>query len=136
MPFLEEKVPKDSWKSIKYFNSNEFKCPCCGKSDISMALVRRLDMAREIAGVPFRITSGVRCIKHNREVGGVPNSAHLRGLAADIFTPNEDYRFAVIKGVILAGFRRIGIGSKFIHVDVDDSKPQGRIWLYGGVKDV
>jgi len=29
-------------------------------------------------------TSGVRTIDHNRDVGGVVNSAHLHGLAADM----------------------------------------------------
>lgn len=34
------------------------------------------------------ITSGYRCLRLNRAVGGVPTSQHMRGEAADIFIPN------------------------------------------------
>ena len=34
------------------------------------------------------ITSGYRCLRLNRAVGGVPMSQHMRGEAADIFIPN------------------------------------------------
>ena len=35
------------------------------------------------------ITSGYRCQKLNKAVGGVWNSQHLRGEAADIYVPNQ-----------------------------------------------
>lgn len=38
----------------------------------------------------IRITSGYRCETLNRAVGGVANSQHLFGEAADIFVPNEE----------------------------------------------
>ena len=34
------------------------------------------------------ITSGYRCLRLNKAVGGVPSSQHLRGEAADIFVPS------------------------------------------------
>lgn len=33
------------------------------------------------------ITNGWRCLKHNKEVGGHPNSVHLSGMALDIIKP-------------------------------------------------
>ena len=39
---------------------------------------------------PIRITSGYRCPELNRAVGGVKNSQHLRGEAADIHLPSVD----------------------------------------------
>lgn len=36
------------------------------------------------------ITSGYRCKKLNKAVGGVWNSQHLKGEAADIFVPNTE----------------------------------------------
>lgn len=46
----------------------------------------------------LKITSGYRCKKLNKAVGGVPNSAHLTGYAADIVPLNletaEFIRFA------------------------------------------
>ncbi|MGI6252138.1 MAG: D-Ala-D-Ala carboxypeptidase family metallohydrolase [Aminivibrio sp.] len=67
-----------------YFSSQEFACKCgCEKNAIAAALVLRLDALREICG-PIRVTSGRRCPAHNAAVGGVHNSRHLSGLAADI----------------------------------------------------
>ena len=39
---------------------------------------------------PIRITSGYRCPELNRAVGGVKNSQHLRGEAADIHLPSVE----------------------------------------------
>ena len=35
-----------------------------------------------------------------------------------------------MSSLIRAGFKRIGIGSTFIHVDLDLDKPQNVFWLY------
>ena len=43
-----------------------------------------LEPARQKFGHPLTITSGFRCLKLNRLVGGQPNSYHLKGMAADI----------------------------------------------------
>ena len=115
------------WKHFKY---DEFKCPCCRENKTSHKLIDLLDQAREKAGIAFVITSGYRCEKHNREVGGVENSAHTKGLAADIQCLNSQDRYRIVKALLEVGFRRIGIGRTFIHVDIDDSKIQNVIWLY------
>lgn len=43
-----------------------------------------LDPLREAYGKPITVTSGYRCSRLNRSVGGVKGSHHLRGMAADI----------------------------------------------------
>ena len=43
-----------------------------------------LDPLREWYGKPIRVTSGFRCKALNKAVGGVPNSEHMSGYAADI----------------------------------------------------
>lgn len=43
-----------------------------------------LDPLREWYGKPIYVNSGYRCPELNRAVGGVPNSFHLTGCAADI----------------------------------------------------
>lgn len=43
-----------------------------------------LEPLRVAYGKPITITSGYRCEKLNKAVGGVSTSAHLRGYAADI----------------------------------------------------
>lgn len=43
-----------------------------------------LEPARERLGKPIVVNSGYRCQVHNKTVGGVANSQHMRGEAADI----------------------------------------------------
>ena len=43
-----------------------------------------LEPLRVAMGMPIRITSGYRCEALNKAVGGVYNSQHLKGQAADI----------------------------------------------------
>ena len=45
-----------------------------------------LDPLRKLWGKPIIVTSGFRCAKLNRAVGGVAKSQHTKGQAADIRT--------------------------------------------------
>lgn len=45
---------------------------------------RLLQPLREIYNEPFNINSGFRCIELNKAVGGVANSQHTKGQAADV----------------------------------------------------
>lgn len=45
-----------------------------------------LDPAREALGAPIRVNSGYRCPELNSAAGGVANSYHLQGRAADLTT--------------------------------------------------
>jgi hypothetical protein len=75
---------------MKFFGEREFACKCCGQLPPSMranivALVDNvLDPAREEFGGPVTVNSGYRCPKHNLAVGGVVNSQHMKGEAADL----------------------------------------------------
>lgn len=114
-----------------YFKPGEFACKCgCGVNGIQEKLIKKLNIARNIAGIPFEITSGYRCIKHNKKVGGVANSSHIDGSAVDIYCDNDSDRFKIILGLLIAGFTRIGIGKDFIHCDIDAKKSPDVIWKY------
>lgn len=115
---------------MKYFKMKEFMCPCCGEADMDAYLLTCLDGARELAGVPFNMTSGYRCEKHNAKVGGTADSSHLKGEAVDIAVNSSRDRFVIMKGLIFAGFNRIGVGRDFIHADVDTSKTPKVMWTY------
>ena len=119
----------------QYFSRCEFACRCgCGFDAISSELVDRLTVARMLAGVPFRITSGCRCTGHNDAVGGVVRSPHLRGLAADIAAPDSVMYAAILGAVFDADFMRIGLMDNAIHVDV--RRTQRRVaWTYYGGKN-
>ena len=51
-----------------------------------------LEPAREVIGCPIIINSGFRNAEVNRRVGGVKNSQHLQGCAADI-RPKDPQQF-------------------------------------------
>lgn len=49
-----------------------------------------LDMIRTYIGKPILINSGYRCQKLNEMVGGIQNSMHTKGLAADFRTREKE----------------------------------------------
>lgn len=49
-----------------------------------------LDKARDAWGKPIKVNSGYRCPELNKAVGGVSNSQHLTGEAADISTGTKE----------------------------------------------
>ena len=118
----------------KHFDNSEMRCKCgCGQIDMDYyGLLTKLDLARDIAGIPFIINSGYRCDQYNTDVGGKPGSAHTKGMAVDIKADNSRKRFRIINGLLEAGFSRLGIDFDrgFIHVDSDDSKDQEVVWGY------
>jgi len=87
-------------------------------------------------GAPVYITSGVRSIEHNIEVGGAPNSSHLRGLAVDISDNNKGemlsskFRYVAMMTLVNMNIGRIGLSDTFIHFDIDKEKGQDVIWMY------
>jgi uncharacterized protein YcbK (DUF882 family) len=94
-------------------------------------LAQQLQIARDYFGEPMVFTSGYRCLKLNKAVGGVANSAHTTGSAVDIEFHSEAHAKKLIEALIKAGFKRIGLGWSFIHVDIDLTKPNPACWLYG-----
>ena len=133
MPHKENKE-----QTLRYFNLNEFDSPDevgSGKNMKKVFLIK-LDEARHIAEIPFKINSGFRTAAHNQYLLDSPKykasktSAHLDGLAADISVTDSRSRWIVINALLLAGFTRIGIASSFIHVDLSKTKTQNCVWTY------
>lgn len=60
------------------FFLDEFQCPCCKIGRPLLELVHLLQSIRYEWG-EVTVTSGARCTKHNREVGGSANSLHIPG---------------------------------------------------------
>ena len=114
-----------------HFDIQEFDDPTLQNSGINMdaTFLQMLDNARGIAGISFVINSGYRSKERNELVGGVSNSSHLVGKAADIKVGSGNQRYIIINALIQAGFRRLGIAKTFIHCDNDDSKPNS-VWTY------
>lgn len=123
----------------EYFTPGELACPCCGLMRIDGLFFMMLTRARSMSTVPFRVESCCRCERHNMEVGGKPNSAHIvsddAGVHAckgvDLIARDSLERWHIVNALIAAGFRRIGIGSgTLVHVDHDTDLPTPRIWTY------
>ena len=71
---------------LTYFNFEEFDSPDeigsglpkCQGGKMDLDFLHKLDEARTIAGVPFKITSGYRTPEHNAICGGRVGSSHLK----------------------------------------------------------
>ena len=80
-----------SWDNIKHFKKSEFNCKCgCGLNNMHLEVVKIADEIREHFEKTCIITSGSRCAKHNKNVGGVANSRHLSGKAIDLYVQGID----------------------------------------------
>ena len=95
-------------------------------------LMARLDVARDLCGFPIVITSGRRTTEQNTAAGGMADSSHLLGLAADLHSPTGQFeREKLIWALGRAGFRRMLTYSRHVHVDVSPDKAQD-IFVNGG----
>ena len=102
-----------------HFNLSEFACPCCKRVMLHPKLLAKLVELRDVLEKPVYITSGYRCFEYNRKVGGVANSYHLNGLAADIKV--KDINLIELLGCAEEiDFAGIGFYEKknFLHLDV------------------
>lgn len=107
----------------KYFADTELMCKCCGtlpEGGMSEKLLELLDDIRESIGKPVSLSCAYRCPSHNAEVGGVPNSQHVLGEAADILVPDDKTVEEVAQ--LAESLNADGVGryndSGFVHVDV------------------
>ena len=120
-------ISQRRWRNFVY---DEFKCPCCGKNETSEKLISLLDYVRSIIGMPMEVNSGWRCKKHNKKIGGNPESEHLTGEGVDIKCESSKMRYLLIKTALSIGFNRIGVGNGFIHLGISPDRPNEVIWIY------
>lgn len=132
-------------KKIKYFNLSEFLNSATAKRlgidntpsfeivDNLNKLADYLDIIREKLGKPILISSGFRCPVLNKAVGGVANSQHQKGLAADLVCADMESLEKVLRET--GGFdqlikeHRKGSNSFWFHVSVcsRNGKPRNQI---------
>jgi uncharacterized protein YcbK (DUF882 family) len=115
-------------KLTKNFNRSEFDC-----NDGSVMpkevllniqkLANQLQVLRDCLGVTITVNSGYRSPSYNKKIGGVSNSQHVIGKAADItakgYTPAQVN--AIIEELIKSGdMLQGGLGSysTFTHYDI------------------
>ena len=111
-----------------YFKPHEFKMGDKVVYDkMNKVFLMKLDMLRDLAGIPFIITSSYRDEEYNAKVGGNSNSQHLKGRAVDIKVSNGFEKYQIVKGCIALGLS-FGIANTFIHVD--DREGVDVCWTY------
>lgn len=121
-------------KKIKYFtlaellNSSTAKrlnidnTPTFDVVDNLNRLASYLDDIRTKYGKPITVTSGFRSIALNKAVGGVANSQHTKGLAADLVCTDMEKLVSIIRETgeydQLITEHRKGSKSYWVHVSV------------------
>ena len=109
------------------FSKRELACKCCGKCEMDPEFMRRVQVYRDLLGVPLVIASAYRCPRHNEAVGGASGSMHLQGKAVDpVIIPK--LRFRMIELAHKLEFSGIGLGKTKMHLDL--SPKVNRSWSY------
>ena len=124
---VQSPEPEDFWQTVPCFEREEFRCHCGGAhcdgfpAEPDRVLVQLLSDIRRDLDTPMVVSSGVRCQVHNANVGGVSNSRHLSGKAADVMAlgisgatllrraqsdPRTRYAYIIDKG-------------PYVHIDVN-----------------
>ncbi len=125
---IDHPLPEDPiltngpWASA-HFRMDEYACDCASYCDgwpaeMDPELLEKIEALRCAFDRPIIITSGVRCERRNAEVGGIENSWHLTGHAADLYCPGVPY------DEVAAVARTLGLGvieypyQQFDHVEI------------------
>jgi uncharacterized protein YcbK (DUF882 family) len=119
-------------KLTKNFNKSEFDCSCGCEMPKEVLinvqkLANQLQMLRDKVEVSIKINSSYRCTKHNKAIGGVLNSQHILGKAADVvisgFKASKTFDLIselIDKGDMLQG--GLGAYNSFTHYDIRKTK--------------
>ena len=101
----------------KRYQEENLKCRCCGVKVINGGLIDMLNVIYERFGKYIHINRGYSCPNHNKEVGGVPNSEHPKGNAADIWI--EGISPDIVWSFCNEHFTNSGVGryDTFTHID-------------------
>lgn len=116
----------------KYFSPSEFKrcTPACNIGDMDPAFLSKLDMVREVAGIPLVLNSAYRSRAWEVQHGRAGTSAHCEGRAVDIRCNTSANRSRIIRAALACGIRRIGIAKTYVHLDASPNHQQDVIWDY------
>ena len=111
-------------RASTHFLMSEYACDCAGYCDgwpvdMNPELLEKIEALRCTFDCPVIITSGVRCVARNEEVGGVSWAFHKRGCAADLYCPG------VAVGDLALAAKELGMNvlpyysQGYLHVEVN-----------------
>jgi len=118
----------EDFKLSKNFWLSEFQCnnPKKNPKEILIANgndINKLQKIRDYFNKPLNICVSYRDPVHNQNVGGDPNSNHIKGEAFDIKVGKNDGSMPEVESPLMAyiawkcGFNGVGIYDTFTHVD-------------------
>lgn len=118
----------------RYFKEEEFKklTPSCSIAQMDENLLEGLDELREAVNMPFVLTSAYRSSDWDLAKGRSGEGPHTKGMAVDISCPNSLFARRVLVEALKRPqyFKGIGIGKKFIHLDVMWRNCSPLVWGY------
>lgn len=98
---LEEMIESQSAVRLGY--DEQFSPPDSVKENLKALAVNVLQPIRITLGKPIHISSGYRCLRVNKAIGGAETSQHVKGQAADInadMPVEELYIFIKHSGIV------------------------------------
>jgi len=119
-------------KLTKNFNKSEFDCNDGSEMPEEVLnnikeLADNLQVLRDKLRLPITINSGYRSPEYNKKIGGVKNSQHILGKAADIRVTSMSPQIVgkIITNMIDDGLLKeggVGVYSTFVHYDIRGTK--------------
>lgn len=105
------------------------------RAKLEALIVNCLDPIRRIYGRPIIVSSGYRCPQLNALVGGVSDSQHTKGEAADLVPASGGSLAGIVRAVVQFGnFDQLILeqsgGSKWVHVSWQSSGNRHKILAY------
>lgn len=117
---LKEMTKSSTAKANNIDNTPDFEIV----ENLNLLIINLLDPMREAYGKAIKVTSGFRCPALNKIVGGVENSQHMKGQAADIVpadgTTNE----------FITWIQQYLKGKDFDQCIIETSKKTGGKWIH------
>lgn len=103
-------------------------------ANLKFLCVEVLEPARELIGKPIHVTSGYRCLALNRAVGGVAQSYHVRGLAADLHIESAAHASRLADALNAQPYCDLILvehahGASWLHVQARKLSPRHRVNL-------
>ena len=111
---IDPRVSKD-------FKLSEFASPDTGKAKMDMEVILKLQEVRDHFGKPVVILSAYRTPKHNKDIGGEPDSLHMDGMAVDWYVKGVSAK-EMARVARKCGFTGIGIYDTWVHTDIGEEE--------------
>jgi hypothetical protein len=105
--------------------------PDCDQRSVGQLHLNRVQVARNIDGNSWEVTSGGRCDNHPNELHRTTPADHQKGKGIDIRC-HGGTRGNIVDAGIKAGCNAIGVAKTFVHLGYRPELPEGHItmWVY------